>query len=238
MQADQVIDQGARTGIVRRIGRIIVVMAACAACALVFGFMLFATSVMREQPQVPAAGVAHADGIVVLTGAAARISAGAELLKEGHGKRLLISGVNRITTKHDIERLSGLDHKSFTCCVDLGYEALDTVGNADETRSWANANGYRKLIIVTSSYHMPRALAELALTMPEAEFVPHTVTPKDFPESGWWLNVRTTRYLLSEYLKYLPAAARLATQRVMGWGQSHSVALDPRNLQHPDRRDG
>ncbi|MCB1484504.1 MAG: YdcF family protein [Hyphomicrobiaceae bacterium] len=220
----------------RLIGRSIVVLSAFAACALVFGFMLFATSVMREQST--AAALTNADGIVVLTGAAARISAGAELLKQGHGKRLLISGVNRITTKNDVERLSGLDHKSFTCCVDLGYEALDTVGNADEARTWANANGYRKLIVVTSSYHMPRALAEFALAMPDAEFIPHTVTPKDFPESGWWLSVRTTRYLLSEYLKYLPAAARLATQRAMGWGQTHSVALQPSDLQLPDRRDG
>ncbi len=217
----------------RILGRAFVVIAAVAASALVFGFMLFAISVMREQEVAATPPVSKADGIVVLTGAAARISAGAHLLREGHGKRLLISGVNRITTKQDVERLSGLDHKSFTCCVDLGYEALDTVGNADETRTWANANGYHTLIVVTSSYHMPRALAELALAMPDTDFIPHTVTPKDFPDSGWWLSVRTTRYLLSEYVKYLPAVARLATQRVMGWGASHSVAL-----QAEGRRDG
>ena len=210
---------------IRRAAQAVVVTAAFAACALVFGFMLFAISVMREQAVTASPAIEKADGIVVLTGASSRISAGALLLKNGHGKRLLISGVNRITTKQDVERLSGLDHKSFTCCVDLGYEALDTVGNADETRTWANANGYRKLIVVTSSYHMPRALAELALAMPDAQFVPHTVTPKDFPDSGWWLSVRTTRYLLAEYVKYLPAVARLATQRVMGWGNGNSVAL-------------
>lgn len=215
----------------RFIGRAIVVAAACAVTALVFGFMLFATSVTRGHSET--AETTKADGIVVLTGAAARISAGAQLLKQGKGRRLLISGVNRITTKDDVERLSGLDHKSFTCCVDLGYEALDTVGNADETRTWAHANGYRKLIIVTSSYHMPRALAELALAMPDGEFVPHVVTPKSFPETGWWLSVETMRRLVSEYLKYLPAAARLATQRVLTWGESSSVAL-----QEPGRHDG
>lgn len=207
------------------LGRAIIVLVACAASLLVFGFMLFSISIMRGHPDAAATG--EADGIVVLTGAGARIAAGAQLLKEGRGKRLLISGVNRITTKSDVERLSKLDHKSFTCCVDLGYEALDTVGNADETRTWARANGYNKLIIVTSSYHMPRALAEFALAMPDAEFVAHTVTPKDFPDSAWWLDVRTTRYLLSEYLKYLPAAARLATQRVIDWREPHSVALQP-----------
>lgn len=204
----------------RWVGRAIVVIAACAAGALMFGFMLFATSIMRATQ----ASNEKADGIVVMTGAAARIGAGAELLKEGRGKRLLISGVYRKTTKADVERLSGLDHKSFVCCVDLGYEALDTVGNADETRTWAHANGYTKLIIVTSSYHMPRTLAELALAMPEATFVPHTVAPRSFPDSAWWLSAQATRVLLSEYLKYLPAVARLATSRVISWNEPSVAA--------------
>ena len=207
----------------RKLAQALVIGMALAACALVFGFVLFSTRVMREQT----IDAETADGIVVLTGGEARIAAGAGLLKKGRGKRLLISGVNRRTTKEDVERLSGLDHKTFICCVDLGYEALDTVGNADETRTWANTNGYHKLIVVTSSYHMPRSLAELALVMPNVEFLPHTVTPRSFPDSGWWLSVRTTRLLLSEYLKYLPAMARLATQRALGWREDHSVALQP-----------
>ena len=39
----------------------------------------------------------NADGIVVLTGGASRISDAIELLAAGHGKRLLISGVHRTT---------------------------------------------------------------------------------------------------------------------------------------------
>ncbi|MEQ1672343.1 MAG: YdcF family protein, partial [Hyphomicrobium sp.] len=145
----------------------------------------------------------------------------------------LISGVNRITRREDVERISGLDHKAFTCCVDLGYEALDTVGNADETRTWANTNGYKSLIVVTSSYHMPRSLAELALAMPDRTFIAHAVTPRGFPDSGWWLHIRTTRVLLSEYLKYLPAVARLTAQRLMGWNEDHAIAVA-----EPKRSDG
>lgn len=193
--------------------RAVVFICALAAVVLAFGFVLFATIVMRD----PVAETEPADGIVVLTGGEARIQAGAKLLRDGRGKRLLISGVNRHTTRDDVLRISGLDSKMFVCCVDLGYEALDTVGNADESRTWAHSHGYTTLILVTSSYHMPRSLAELALAMPEVRVIPHTVTPRSFPETGWWLHVKTTRLLLSEYLKFLPAAARLATQRVMGW---------------------
>jgi uncharacterized SAM-binding protein YcdF (DUF218 family) len=127
--------------------------------------------------------------------------------------------------REDVQRISGLDQKAFTCCVDLGYEALDTVGNADETRTWANNNGYNSLIVVTSTYHMPRSIAELSLAMPGRTLFPHTVMPRSFPESGWWLHVRTTRVLLSEYLKYLPAKARLSTQRLMGWQNDRTITL-------------
>lgn len=209
--------------------RALVFFAAISAATLAFGFVIFATSVMRD----PLGGATTADGIVVLTGGDNRIVEGARLLADGRGKRLLISGVNRITRREDVQRISGLDHKTFTCCVDLGYEALDTVGNADETRTWANGHNYNSLIVVTSSYHMPRSLAELSLAMPDRKFYPHAVTPRNFPDSGWWLHVRTTRVLLSEYLKYLPAVARLNAQRLLGFNDSHTITVA-----EPNRTDG
>ncbi len=203
------------------LARTLVYIAALVAAMLAFGFMIFATSVMRETPDAAEA----ADGIVVLTGGDNRIAAGGKLLAEHRAKRLLISGVNRRTRREDVQRISGLDQKGFNCCVDLGYDALDTVGNADETRTWANANGYNSLIVVTSSYHMPRSIAELSLAMPSRKLIPFTVTPRSFPDSGWWLHVATTRLLLSEYLKYLPAAARLSAQRIMGWQDEHAITV-------------
>jgi uncharacterized SAM-binding protein YcdF (DUF218 family) len=209
--------------VIRALSRATVIAGGLGAFALAFGFVLFATSIMRDKTE----DTQKADGIVVLTGGDTRIQAGAKLLAEGRGKRLLISGVNRKVGREEIRHISGLNNDLYTCCVDLGYEALDTVGNADETRTWARTNGYHRLIVVTSTYHMPRSLAELALAMQDIEFIAHTVTPRSFPETGWWLHVRTTRLLLSEYLKYLPAVARLATQRVMGWGDTGPIAAAP-----------
>lgn len=207
----------------------IVLLLAFAAGALIFGFVIFSVSVTRDDVR----GWDKADGIVVLTGGDNRVEAGAKLMSEGRAKRMLISGVNRKVTRDEMRRLLGLDAQTFNCCVDLGYEALDTVGNADETRTWANTNGYTRLIIVTSRYHMPRSLAELALAMPGVTLLPYAVTPRRFPESGWWLHVATTRVLLSEYLKYLPAVARLTAQRVIDWRDGQSVAVMP-----PKRADG
>ncbi|MBA2125740.1 YdcF family protein [Hyphomicrobium methylovorum] len=204
----------------RTIWKWLVLLLAVSTAALAFGFVIFAVTVTRDD----ASGLDKADGIVVLTGGELRMEAGAKLLGEGRAKRMLISGVNRKVTREEMRRLLNLQTDTFNCCVDLGYEALDTVGNADETRTWAKSNGYTKLIIVTSRYHMPRSLAELALAMPGVTLIPYAVTPRRVPETTWWLHASTTRVLLSEYLKYLPAMARLTAQRVLDWRDGESVA--------------
>jgi uncharacterized SAM-binding protein YcdF (DUF218 family) len=187
---------------------------------LVFGFVMFATAVMRQPEDRPV----RADGIVVLTGGETRIHEGARLLRDGRGERLLISGVNRIASRDELMKLSGLDEKEFDCCVDLGYRALDTVGNAEETRLWAEARQYDRLIVVTASYHMPRSLSELARVLPNVELVPHPVMPRSFRQEAWWLHFGTTRTLISEYLKFLPSAARYGVARLVSPWHGGSVA--------------
>lgn len=186
--------------------------AAAATMALVvFGFVLFATAVTRDRTDADV----RADGIVVLTGGELRIAEGARLLSRGKARRMLISGVNPRTSRQDVMRIAGLSETEFNCCIDLGYGALDTIGNATETRQWVEQRQFTSLIVVTSSYHMPRGLAELALEMPHVQLVPHAVVPPSLRHTGWWLHLTTTRVLIAEYVKYLPAAARLTAQRLM-----------------------
>lgn len=197
---------------------------AALAAAFALGFVAFVLVVMQTPDRV----LSRADGIVVLTGGDTRIVEGARLLREGHADRLLISGVNRHTGRQDLLKISGLGEQQFNCCVDLGYTALDTIGNADETRSWAEAMRYDSLIVVTSSYHMPRSIAELARELPNTTLIAHPVQPPGFTDGAWWLRPRTARMLMSEYLKFLPAAARYAASRVLPWEES-SVAQAPRS---------
>jgi uncharacterized SAM-binding protein YcdF (DUF218 family) len=183
------------------------------------GFVLFATLAMRE----PGRQSPRADGIVVLTGGQTRLAEGARLLEEGRGKRLLISGVNPAIRRESLQRLSGIDEDKFDCCVDIDH-AADTNGNAIETRRWAMGLHYDSLIIVTASYHMPRSLALLAHAMPGIKLIPHPVVPKDLRHHVWWLDPTATRILISEYLKFLPAAASLAVTRALGPWQASSIA--------------
>ena len=163
----------------------------------------------------------------MLTGEGRRIAEGARLLDEGRAQRMLISGVFRRTGKKALLEISGLAEDKFDCCVDVGYAALDTAGNANETRAWAASRGYDSLIVVTASYHMPRSLAELSLALPATRLFPHPVVPNNFPPSRWWLHASVTRTLISEYFKFLPTAAHLTVARLLRSTQSNSMAEVP-----------
>jgi uncharacterized SAM-binding protein YcdF (DUF218 family) len=178
---------------------------------LTLGFAVFAHLAMREAPPV----VAAADGIVVLTGADNRILEGIRLLRQGLARRLLISGVNPRTRREDVRRIAHSGDRQIDSRIDLGYDAQDTTGNADETRNWATHWRFKRLIVVTSSYHMPRSLFELGRVLPGVDLIPHPIVPNRLREEPWWLHAGTARVLVAEYLKLFPSAARFAAARLL-----------------------
>ena len=153
--------------------------------------------------------VRNADGIVVLTGGSSRVSDAMELLAAGYGKRLLISGVHPTNDASDISRQLPDSHSLMGCCVDLDRSAVNTRSNAAETRRWAKGRGFKSLIVVTSNYHMPRAIVELSHAMPEVQLIPFAVVGEKWRDEPWWTSGATLRLLLSEYVKYVAAEMRV-----------------------------
>jgi uncharacterized SAM-binding protein YcdF (DUF218 family) len=190
--------------LLRRLGRSAVAICAIAALSLAAGFALFLWRLPTDEI------VLHrdADGIVVLTGGASRISDAIELLAAGRGRRLLISGVNRATTTGEISRLNPDYGRMLSCCVDFD-RSLNTLGNAIETKYWAESRGFRSLIVVTSSYHMPRAIAEIAHQLPDVALLPFPVVADKLHAEPWWTHGTTMKLMLSEYLKYVVARLRI-----------------------------
>jgi uncharacterized SAM-binding protein YcdF (DUF218 family) len=150
-----------------------------------------------------------ADGIVVLTGGSSRVSDAMELLAGGYGKRLLISGVHPTNDVSDISRSLPDNQSLLGCCVDLDRSAVNTRSNAAETRRWARDRGFKSLIVVTSNYHMPRAIAEMSHAMPDIELIPFAVVGDKWREEPWWTSGATVRLLLSEYVKYVAVEVRV-----------------------------
>ncbi len=191
-----------RTRRIRSIGLKLVMLSLI---LLLFGFAGFIWLLPSRQVALDR----NADGIVVLTGGTSRISDALDLLASGRGKRLLITGVNTGTTTADIAREVVNYNTLLSCCVDLDYSALNTYGNAVQARRWALAHGFHSLIVVTSAYHMPRALAELAHQLPDAALTPFPVVSDRLRIEPWWSSGDTARLVLSEYLKYLAAKVRM-----------------------------
>lgn len=181
------------------------------------GFVGFASNVRALVP----GAMPNADAIVVLTGDDERITTGVRLIAAGQARRLLISGVHSATrVPTELKRLiragDGGGENVLKCCVDLGREALNTSGNAREARHWALAHGFRSLIVVTSSYHMPRSLVEFQRAMPQIELIPYpVVNSRHLQLDRWWLHRPTARLLAGEYVKFLGATARFALQRLI-----------------------
>ncbi|MEW9805619.1 YdcF family protein [Mesorhizobium sp. ZMM04-5] len=176
------------------------------ACILVFGgFALFATHVSQlSTPDDPEA----ADAIIVLTGGQARLDAALDLLKSGKGERLLISGVHPSTSRKSLQAATGGDDALFACCVDIDRAALDTIGNAEESVKWVRTHDYRRVILVTNNYHMPRSLLELGRLLDREQLDPYPVVNANLDKGEWMVRPEALRVLFTEYGKYLVALVR------------------------------
>jgi uncharacterized SAM-binding protein YcdF (DUF218 family) len=192
-------------GVLRCIGSWAVAFAAALLLLLAGGFAWFVWRLPSEEIALDR----NADGIVVLTGGASRIFDAMELLAAGRGKRLLISGAaNPASTAGEISRLNPRYARMVTCCVDFDG-SQNTVGNAIETRRWTESHGFHSLIVVTSSYHMPRALAEISHQLPDVALVPFPVIAEKVHGDAWWTRGTSARLVFSEYLKYLAVRTRI-----------------------------
>jgi uncharacterized SAM-binding protein YcdF (DUF218 family) len=129
---------------------------ALVALLYLLGFAAFMLNLGRPLPDAT-----RTDAIVVVTGGAGRVARGIELIEAGAARRLLISGVDPSVRPNELAAEYRVPRRLFACCIDLGNEAVDTRSNGEETAAWLKQRGYRTARLVTSEWHMPRALLEL-----------------------------------------------------------------------------
>lgn len=171
------------------------------------GFIFFIKKINNFNTPNP---LPKADGIVVWTGkGGGRLEAGARLLLRKKGERLLISGVNSEISLDEIKEIVAIPEKLSDCCLDLDYEAKNTIGNAFETTAWAKALGFKHVILVTSAYHMPRAKIEMGAATSQIKVTPFPVLNQT--EGKWYLDSNRLKRLLHEYTKLLISYLKYVT---------------------------
>jgi uncharacterized SAM-binding protein YcdF (DUF218 family) len=166
--------------------------------ASIGGFVRFAEDVANlKAPDI----LEKSDAIVVLTGGKSRITEAVSLLKDGKANRLFISGVNPDISDSELLRVSGADKALFDCCIDIGKDAKDTIGNGKEIAQWASEQNHKTLIVVTNNYHMRRSLLELNSATSDIELIAYPVMNSEVKTENWFKDTPTLRTLINEFAK-------------------------------------
>jgi uncharacterized SAM-binding protein YcdF (DUF218 family) len=144
------------------------------------------------------------DAIVALTGGSNRLQTAFDLLEAGKGRKLFISGVYRgVEVQELLKMWKHGDQQGLDCCVVLGFDADDTIGNARETIAWMRKENYDSMILVTANYHLKRARVAFRRFAPDIKIRAYPVTPQGLDMNVWWRDARYRSLIVREYNKYI-----------------------------------
>ena len=145
------------------------------------------------------------DSIVVLTGDKFRISKGMEILSNGIGEKLLLSGVNKNIKLTNIKNEFPKYKNFFDCCVEIENISSNTFENSRETFLWLEKNKYNSVLIVSSDYHMPRTKLEFEKFLNTKNTYYHPVHSNNNLKA-----IGKIKKLFLEYVKYMRTYISLA----------------------------
>lgn len=152
------------------------------------------------------------EAIVVLTGGSERIRHALFMLEMNYASRLFISGVNpdvKIAELFAIYGYKGKRAKEIFKRIQLGYKATDTIENSIEIKDWVQKNNISSIRLVTSNYHISRAIIEIKSNLDDGvEIVPHPVIPLNIRFDSWWKNGISRSLFISQYNKLIAAYVR------------------------------
>ena len=154
--------------------------------------------------------------IVILTGGTNRIKDGLKIIEDFKKSKkinykILVSGTGMGFTKSSLKKKLGpnFNPKLIQCCVDLDSVSKNTFTNASETFKWAKKNDIKEFILITSNYHMPRAILEFKNIMPKLKIYTYAIIPKKHNIENWLNSYETFNLIFTEYCKYIFASLRI-----------------------------
>ncbi|MHC1698528.1 MAG: YdcF family protein [Geobacteraceae bacterium] len=140
------------------------------------------------------------DAIVVLTGGRGRVEEGIRLYREHRARWLYLVGVDPSVRKSDLFK----DQEGSRGGAEIVLEksSRNTLENALYTRDLIARHKIRSLRLITSRYHMKRAVLIFRSTLPKDIAVyPYPVDSKNLKQA-WWSHGGSFRLLFSEFYKY------------------------------------
>lgn len=145
------------------------------------------------------------DLIVVLTGATGRINEGVRLLDGGIAPLLFVTGVEAAgqfyinAPGYDVKRLKSEGK------VLVDPTAKNTKENAYQTKEVIQKIFPKphSILLVTSSYHIPRAELIFKKSLPSVDIYIYPVKSSSYDPNNWWKDLRSLKLLVGEFFKYL-----------------------------------
>lgn len=148
------------------------------------------------------------EAIVVLAGDRFRIPRAIELLHKRNRARLVISGTAKnMTLTNLINQQTGAAtniHEVWDKIV-LEGESSSTLENAIETGRILSQHSIKRIILITSEYHMTRALQIFKNKFPELDTIAFPITSQVASLTVWdpVASLKKIYKLLMEYLKFI-----------------------------------
>ncbi|MFI3241005.1 MAG: YdcF family protein [Alphaproteobacteria bacterium] len=157
----------------------------------VVGFILFACKINNYDLDT----TTKTQAIVVVTGGKNRIETGVELLNKKMAEKLFISGVSKTTSFKSL-KIEKKDN------IELGYDATTTLENAFEVKDWLLKNNIKSIRLVTSNYHLPRALLEIKHENKNVKIIENPIFSDNIVDK-WWGSFNTSFFIFVEFNKFL-----------------------------------
>ena len=153
-----------------------------------------------------------ADAIVVFAGGVGesgkagggyqeRVKQAMELYHEGKAPWLIFSsGYLFAFREAEVMRDLAVDHGVPAADIILETKAANTYENVAFVREILDKRGWRRILLVSSPYHMRRALWTWRRVAPEVQAIPAPVPTSQFYVHGWGASLEQIRGILHEYL--------------------------------------
>jgi len=161
--------------------------------AILFVDFAYRTSTMRQRE-------VSTDAIVVLAGGRGRVEEGIRLYRSHSARLLFLVGVDPSVRKGDLFKEKRGERGGEE--VFLEKASRNTLENALYTRDLIAQRKVRSIRLITSRYHMMRAVLIFRSILPKDIAVyPYPVDSKNLKEK-WWSHGGSSRLLLGEFYKY------------------------------------